>query len=563
MKYLITSALPYINGVKHLGNLVGSMLPADVTARFLRQEGEEVLYICATDEHGTPAEIGAFHAKQSVEKYCTDHYELQKNIYERFGLSFDYFGRSSSEENKKLTQHFYKELKANNLITKKTIKSFYSVDDQRYLPDRYVTGTCPHCGYEKARGDQCENCSKLLDPTDLIEAKSTISGGSNIEIRETEHLFLKLDLMTDKVKKWLRQDKENWPKIVSSIAQKWLTEGLRERCITRDLSWGVPIPEPGFETKVFYVWFDAPFEYIGATQEWANSIGQPDEWKKWWKDPENVKYFQYMAKDNIPFHTIMWPSVLLGTDEKIKMVDFIKGMSWLTYYGGKFSTSEKRGVFTDQALEVFPADYWRWALMAMIPESDDSSFTWNLFQDIVNADLANNFGNFVNRTLKFTASKIGETVPEGGEWTEREEKLQTDVNKILADISSYIHQQEFRKAISSMRELWSLGNHYIDEQAPWKLLKTDPQKCHMVIRTCINLIRVNAIAAFPFIPFTSELIFEHLELAKTNRQFCLTDGLDLKSIPAGQAFKIPPILFQRLDDEKITNLKDKFQGKEG
>jgi methionyl-tRNA synthetase len=562
MRYLITSALPYINGVKHLGNLVGSMLPADVLARFLRQEGKEVLYICATDEHGTPAEIGALEAKQSVEKYCTEQHLIQKNIYEKFGLSFDYFGRSSSPENKKITQHFFQELQKNGLIVEKTIQSFYSIEDQRYLPDRYVTGTCPHCGYERARGDQCENCAKLLDPTDLIEAKSSISGSSNLEIRDTKHLFLKLDLLTDKVKKWLQKDKENWPKLVTSIAQKWISEGLRERCITRDLSWGVPVPSPGFEDKVFYVWFDAPFEYIGATQEWANGIGKPDEWQKWWQDPKNVHYSQYMGKDNVPFHTVMWPASLLGTNELIKMVDFIKGVNWLNYYGGKFSTSQKRGVFTDQALEVFPADIWRWALMAMIPESDDSSFTWKLFQEIVNADLANNFGNFVNRTLKFTASKIGNTVPEGGQWTDCEEKLQKNVNKTLAEISKHIYNQEFRKAIVSIRELWSLSNHYIDEQAPWQLLKTDPPKCAMVIRTCINLIRVNAMAASPIIPFTAEIIFKHLGLKKEETQGKLEKGFDLKAIPAGRSFEVPPILFQRLDDAKITELEEQFKGKE-
>ncbi len=274
-KVLITSALPYINGIKHLGNLIGSMLSADVYARFMRATGNEVLFICATDEHGTPAEIAALEAGMPVEEYCAKQHDIQAAIYRDFALSFDYFGRSSSPQNHELTNHFYHRLDDAGFIEERTLPQVYSVDDGRFLPDRYIIGTCPHCGYANARGDQCENCTRLLEPTDLKEARSAISGSKNLEVRQTKHLFLKLPLLADRVEEWI-DSRKDWPLLVSSIAKAWLKEGLQDRGITRDLKWGVPVDRPGFEGKVFYVWFDAPIEYIGATREWADADRRRD-----------------------------------------------------------------------------------------------------------------------------------------------------------------------------------------------------------------------------------------------------------------------------------------------
>ena len=349
MRYLITSALPYINGIKHLGNLVGSMLPADVYTRFLRQEGEDVLYICATDEHGTPAEIAALEAGLDVAEFCARQYQKQKDIYDRFGLSFDYFGRTSAPENHELTQHFYRQLATHGFVEEREISQIYSLEDERFLPDRYVTGTCPYCGYEKARGDQCENCTRVLTPTQLVSPRSTISGSTNLEVRTSKHLFLLLDKLSDEVRTWVEQQTQ-WPTLTKSIALKWLNEGLQSRGITRDLTWGVPVPTEGFEGKVFYVWFDAPIGYVSATKAWGKVTD--NDWESWWKDADNIRYTQFMAKDNLPFHTIMWPATILGSREPWKMADYIKGFNWLNYYGGKFSTSSKRGVFLDQALEI-------------------------------------------------------------------------------------------------------------------------------------------------------------------------------------------------------------------
>jgi len=560
-RYLITSALPYINGMKHLGNLVGSMLPADVYARFLRLEGEEVLYICATDEHGTPAEIAAMEEGLDVKTYCDIQYQRQKDVYMRFGLSFDYFGRTSSPQNHELTQHFYKMLNKNGFIEERGIQQIYSLDDQRFLPDRYVTGTCPKCGYERARGDQCENCASLLNPSDLIEPKSTISGSRNLELRESKHLFLKLDTLSPEIEAWVKTN-THWPNLTYSVAMKWLNEGLQPRCITRDLSWGVPVPREGYENKVFYVWFDAPIGYVGATKEWADQDPANRDWKAWWYDADDVYYAQFMAKDNLPFHTIVWPATILGTREPWTMANYIKGFNWLTYYGGKFSTSQGRGVFMDDALEILPPDYWRYFLMSIAPESDDSDFTWDLFATVVNKDLAGTLGNFVNRTLKLVSSRLGNTIPEGGEWGEHEDKLLAQCKESIQEYRTALRNFEFRKAALALKKLWTHGNVYIDARAPWNLLKENPEEGALVLRTCINLIRTYAIASSPFIPFTSETLFDALGMTEEERKAGLDDALNLRALEAGRAFKVPPILFRRLDQDEIETYRRRFAGVE-
>ena len=561
MRYLITSALPYINGIKHLGNLVGSMLPADVYARFLRQEGETVLYICATDEHGTPAELAAAEAGLEVAEYCQRQHKLQADIYSRFGLSFDHFGRTSSNYHHELTQTFYHRLDENGFIEEREISQMYSIDDQRFLPDRYVVGVCPKCEYPSARGDQCENCTSVLNPTDLLNPQSAISGSTNLEIRKSRHLFLKLDALSDQVRTWVEQQNE-WPPLTKSIAMKWLNEGLQSRGITRDLVWGVPVPRPGFENKVFYVWFDAPIGYLSATQAWAvETAGVDDQdWKNWWYDPEEVRYTQFMAKDNLPFHTIMWPATILGSKDPWKMANYIKGFNWLNYYGGKFSTSSKRGVFLDQALDILPADYWRYALMASAPESSDSAFTWEQFQTKVNKELADNLGNFVNRILKFAASRFDGTIPKGGTPGEAEARLQESCQASLNTLHTHLQNLEFRKATEALCGLWTIGNQYIDERAPWALFKQDREEAALVIRTCINLIRIYAIAATPFIPFTSQILFEALNLSESERSSCLKASADFNLLQPGRPFEVPPPLFKKLDDDYIAELKAQFGG---
>lgn len=327
-RHLITSALPYINGIKHLGNLVGSILPADVYARYLRALGEEVLFICATDEHGTPAEIAAHAAGVNVAAYCADMHVRQAAVYRELGISFDHFGRTSSEQNRVLTQHLYQQLEARGLLAEGTIRQFYSDGDRRFLPDRYVVGTCPRCGYADARGDQCEHCSTVLYPEHLLAPRSVVSGDTALTLRSTRHLFFRADVLAGDIRRWLDSHGEDWSRLVVSTGHKWLNEGLKPRCITRDLDWGVPVPRPGFENKVFYVWFDAPVGYIAATKEWADEDPAHRDYREWWLDAPGLDYVQFMAKDNLPFHTIFFPAMILGTREPWTLPTHIKGFHW-------------------------------------------------------------------------------------------------------------------------------------------------------------------------------------------------------------------------------------------
>ncbi|MFJ4678634.1 methionine--tRNA ligase [Kitasatospora sp. NPDC088783] len=564
-RQLITSALPYINGIKHLGNMVGSMLPADVYSRYLRQRGHEVLYICATDEHGTPAELAAQEAGLPVAEFCARAHDQQKAIYDGFQLSFDYFGRSSSPQNREITQEIARELHANGFIEERAIRQVYSVADGRFLPDRYIVGTCPHCGYDKARGDQCENCTRVLDPTDLLEPRSAISGSSELEVRETKHLFLLQSKLTDEVESWIAANGDNWPVLASSIARKWLTEGLQDRAITRDLEWGVPVPadvwpELAAEGKVFYVWFDAPIEYIGATKEWADATG--GDWRSWWYEADDtVRYTEFMAKDNVPFHTVMFPATILGSRKPWKKVDYVKAFNWLTYYGGKFSTSQKLGIFTDVALELLPADYWRYYLMANAPESDDSSFTWDLFAATVNKDLADTLGNFVNRVLSFSRKRFGDEVPAGAANGAAEEQLGGQIAELLAEYEAQLDALNFRKAAQALRALWSAGNAYLDVTAPWTEIKTDPEAAARTLRTAINLIHLYAVVSEPFIPAAAKAVRESFALDGDTRTWVSADeARALSLVPAGTGFTVPPVLFAKITDEDLAAWTERFGG---
>lgn len=556
-KTLITSALPYINGIKHLGNLIGSMLPADVYARFLRQRGEEVLYICGTDEHGTPAEIAANKAGQSVEDYCQQMHQVQKDIYARFNISFDYFGRSSADSNKQFTQAVFEALDRNGYIVEKELRQIYSNTDQRFLPDRYVEGTCPKCGYEKARGDQCDGCGSLLTPTDLIEPYSAISGSKDVEQKTSKHLFLKLDALQDKVATWVDAHPD-WPQVTRGIALKWLKEGLQERCISRDLSWGVPIPKPGYDGKVFYVWFDAPNGYVAMTQDWAKAQGDANLWQNWWQN-DDVNYVQFMAKDNVPFHAIFWPAMLMGADLNIHQVDFIKGFSWLNYDGGKFSTSQGRGVFTDQALELFPADYWRYYLLANTPEAQDADFSFVDFANCINKDLADVLGNFVNRVLALVNKYFDGKVPEN---TETNNDLVAQSQRIIAAFNERLSKLQFRQALQSLRELWVSGNEYITQQEPWKLAKTDLNQAAHVLNQCLHLLKLFALASAAVVPDLAQKLWHILNLPGDATTTPIAEGLDFSALEAGHALNIERNLISKIDDEQVVALMARFSGED-
>ncbi|MGH9049943.1 MAG: methionine--tRNA ligase [Acidimicrobiia bacterium] len=559
-RHLITSALPYINGVKHLGTLVGSMLPADVYARYLRLRGEEVLFICATDEHGTPAELAALEEGLDVAEYCRRQHAVQRDLGDRFQLSWEHFGRSSSEQNKELTQHFARRLEDEGFIEERVTEQVYSVDDGRFLPDRYIIGTCPHCGYEAARGDQCENCTRLLEPTDLIEPRSAVSGSTNLEIRESRHLFLEQSLLADEVRAWIDKQ-EGWPVLTTSIAYKWLDEGLRDRGITRELEWGVPVDRPGFEDKVFYVWFDAPIEYIASTKEWADVDPDHRDWRSWWYDADDVTYTQFMGKDNVPFHTVSFPCTIIGSREPWKLASYIKAFNWLDYYGGKFSTSRGVGVFMDDALEVLPADYWRYFLMANAPESSDSSFTWEAFAGAVNKDLADTFGNFVNRCLTFTERAVGPQVPGGGGDGDAERALAAQLTARVDAYGEHLADRQFRKATAELRAIWAAGNAYWEQAEPWKAVKSDPDRAAVIMRTGVNLVRLFALLASPIIPASAERVLDAVAPGAAPR-WPDDVGAALHALEPGAAFSVPEVLFRKLADDDITAWTERFGGPE-
>ena len=568
-RILITSALPYINGIKHLGNLAGSMLPADVYARFMRARGHEVLYICATDEHGTPAELAAAKAGQDVRTYCDEQHLIQKSAGEAFGLSYDWFGRSSSPQNRELTQKFCEALDRNGLIEERVDKMVFSIDDGRFLPDRYVEGTCPHCQYDKARGDQCDNCGRLLDPTDLINPYSAVSGSRNLEVRDTRHLYLLQTKVEARLRDWIGS-KDHWPQLARSIANKHLDEGLIDRGITRDLAWGVPVtrdgqPRPGFENKVFYVWFDAPIEYIAATREFFDANNDPDGWQKWWRldqGADDVTYVEFMGKDNVAFHTVSFPATILGSGEPWKMVDTLKAFNWLNWYGGKFSTSMNRGVFMDQALELLPADYWRWYLVANSPESSDSSFTWEQFQASINKDLADVLGNFVNRITKFTEAKFGGVVPDGGEAGPLEEKLYSDISELLTEATEAFEAMEMRKAAQAVRRLWVLGNEYLQEAAPWTAFKTDTVRAGVIVRHGLNLVRLYAVLSQPLMPVSATAIARCVG-AELSLAWPTNDArAELNHLVPGAAVASGEVLFRKIEDTQVAEWAERFGGSE-
>ncbi len=567
-RILITSAIPYINGIKHLGNLVGSQLPADLYARYMRARGHEVMFICATDEHGTPAELAAAKAGQPVAEFCAEMHDVQAGIADGFGLSFDHFGRSSSPQNYALTQHFAGQLADNGLIEEVVERQVYSNADGRFLPDRYIEGTCPNCGYGKARGDQCENCTKQLDPTDLINPRSAVSGSTDLEVRETRHLYLRQSKLKDRLDQWI-DSKTDWPVLTTSIAKKWLHDGdgLRDRGITRDLDWGVPVKRgtkdwPGMEGKVFYVWFDAPIEYIAATQEWADAQGRPAaDWQRWWRTDKgagDVRYVQFMGKDNVPFHTLSFPATIMGSGEAWKLVDYIKSFNYLNYDGGQFSTSQGRGVFMDQALSILPADYWRWWLLSHAPENSDSEFTWENFQVSVNKDLADVLGNFVSRVTKFCRAKFGEAVPAGGDFGPDETAL---IARIAADLYAYkthMEAMEIRKAASDLRGIWVAGNEYLQTTAPWTAFKTDPERAAAIIRLSLNLIRLYAVLSAPFIPEAAKSMLGAMQTDDDSWPDDLETALN--ALPAGHEFTVPEVLFAKITDDQRTDWQARFAG---
>jgi len=513
-RYLITSALPYVNTVKHLGNLVSSLLPADILARYLRQRGEEVLAVCGTDDHGTPAEVSALEAGIPVEKFVEQMSMKQKDIYERFGLSFDIFSRTHTKEHAELTQQLFLKLHENGFIKEREIQALYCKNCKRNLPDRYVVGTCPNCKYENARGDQCENCSKVLDGIDLINPKCILCGKSNIETKIENHLFLELRGLEGEIKKWV-DSHGNWPKTTLSIAKSWLREGLRPRCISRNIKWGIPIPLDGHRDKVFYVWFDAPIGYISITKEWAVKQGKPELWEKYWKDTDTY-LINFIGKDNVPFHAITFPATLTGANEGIHLADYIKAFQWLNYERLKFSSSQGIGIFTDTALELYPADFWRYYIMKIAPERHDTDFLWTEFRDSINNDLADIVGNFIHRTLTFINNNFEGKVPVKGKLEKEDKEILSFLKDTVKKADKEMRKMEFQRTLLTIFDFARECNKYFQSKKPWADLKNGKKdRAATTLNICAQNCRALAVLLAPYIPFSAEEIFEQLNLKES------------------------------------------------
>ncbi|OQY33554.1 MAG: methionine--tRNA ligase [Spirochaetaceae bacterium 4572_59] len=543
-KRLITSALPYVNNVPHLGNLI-QVLSADVFARFCRQYGYETLYVCGTDEYGTATETKALEEGVSPRELCDKFHLIHRDIYKWFNINFDYFGRTSTAQQTEIVQHLFKKVDEAGLINEKTIEQLYCNSCDRFLADRYVEGTCPHCGSDNARGDQCEDCGKLLEPTELINPRCGTCG-STPELKSTQHLYIDLPAVLPKLEAWMEKASVDgfWAKNAVQMTKSWIRDGLKERAITRDLKWGIPVPKEGFEDKVFYVWFDAPIGYISI------SACHTDNWKDWWQDPDNTDLFQFIGKDNIPFHTVIFPSTLLGSGEDWTMLHHMSSSEYLNYENTKFSKSKGIGVFGNDCQDTgIPADVWRFYIFYNRPEKSDTQFTWNDFQEKVNSELIGNLGNLVNRTLTFTKRFFDGRILEG----KVDEAFWMDVKAKEEAITKRLNRAELRDAFKDMLQLSSLGNKVFQEGEPWRTRKDDPEAAASLLMNLLYLVRDLAILVHPYMPETADRIASQLGLSDLKWEH-------LAQLEGIGTIGKPEILFQKLEDDFIEAQKTRFAG---
>ncbi|MDE6250177.1 MAG: methionine--tRNA ligase [Alphaproteobacteria bacterium] len=547
-KYLITSALPYVNGELHLGHLVGCWLPSDVYARFCRARGRDVLYVCGADEHGTPAVVGAAKEGVPVIEYNNKYYEKHLRAVRDFNLSFDLYGRTHTERQEKLIHDLFTRLDARGLIEERETIQPFSVDDNMFLADRQLVGTCPKCGYDRARGDQCDKCSATYEATDLINPRSTISGSDKIEMRPTKNLFFLASKVQGQWREWLKTHAPKWSKTAGAIAQGWANDELIDTSITRDLPWGISVNKPGYENKVFYVWFDAPWGYVSISQA-ANA-----DWASWWKNA-STHYAQFMGKDNVKFHAVFFPEQQLAVDDGWKTVDQLKSMNFLNFEGGKISKSTGNGIFLDSAIEIAPSDAWRYALMASAPETDDTDFTITRFTDIVNKDLNGMLGNFVSRVCKLTDKNFGLSVPAAGA---PDTELIASINVQISELTDSLDACEFRRAIVALRSLYAIGNEYMTRTAPWTMVKDgDLRGAGAVLNQCFQLIDLYARVSAPFIPDAAQKM---QAVFGTLHDLSWPEKYEAR-IQDGEQFVVPENLFNRIDDATVASLTERFAPK--
>lgn len=580
-KRLVTSALPYVNNIPHLGNLI-QMLSADVFARFCRSWGYETLYVCGTDEYGTATETKAQEDGVSPRELCDHYFEEHRKIYEWFAIDFDIFGRTSNEECTEITQMLYRRLEENNLIKEKTGKQLFCPKCQRFLADRYVSGTCPKCGSDKARGDQCDACGALIDPTELKDAKCTVCGAEP-EVRETKHLYIDLPALAGRLEKWMEDAsaRGRWSENAVNITKAWIRDGLAERAITRDLKWGIPVPRAGYEDKVFYVWFNAPIGYISITKQLADELSasgrESFDWKSWWRSEScggdapssDVELFQFIGKDNIPFHTVIFPCTLLGSETREDSeggwtkLFHMSSTEYLNYEDGKFSKSRNVGVFGSDAIESgIPADAWRFYIFYNRPERQDFQFTWKDFQEKLNSELVGNLGNLVNRTLLFVNKYYGGKIPQGAE----DKSLWEKVRALEAKITENLEWANLKDAFHQIFEISDICNKAFQAAEPWKTRVSEPEKAESLIYNLCYVIKDIMIMLQPYLPQYARKVMSYF--GKTLRERTLSgknvEGLsweDLGSLSGLENVGATEVYFTPLDKKTADAFKEKFSGK--
>lgn len=546
-RYTITAALPYTNGPIHIGHLAGVYVPADIYARYLRMRGKDVLFICGSDEHGVAISMKAKKEGISPKEVIDKYHNIIKNSFDAFGISFDYYGRTSSEMHRETAQEFFKTMHDKDCFETQTTEQLYDAKEDQFLADRYVVGTCPKCNNPEAYGDQCESCGSSLNATDLIKPKSALSGESP-SLKTTTHWYLPLDRYEDFLRSWiLESHKSDWKTNVLGQVKSWIDDGLKPRAVTRDLSWGIPVPVAGGENKVLYVWFDAPIGYISATKEWAAKKGK--DWKPYWQD-KNTELVHFIGKDNIVFHCIIFPSVLKAMGNYI-LPENVPANEFLNLEGQKLSTSKNWAVWLHEYLEDFPEkqDVLRYVLTANAPETKDNDFTWSDFQTRNNSELVAIFGNFINRVMVLMQKYYDGIVPAPNAFTEADEATLAELAAAPNKIAQLIEQYKFRAACQEMIQLARLGNKYLADEEPWKLIKTNPDRVATIMHTALQVAAGLAITSEPFLPHTAQKLRNMLQL---DGNLGWDNVSTLPLLRTGQQLGDSTLLFEKVEENAIS-----------
>ena len=508
-KVLVTSAWPYINVVPHLGNLVGSVLSADVTARFYRLKGAEVLFVSGSDEHGTPIEVEALKCGITPKELTQRNHVKVAELFCRWGISFDNYTCTESLVHKEFVRKTLLEIQHQGYVFEQQTQMLYCEHDQRFLPDRFVEGKCPYCGAEKARGDQCDLCGKLLEPTLLVEPYCIICKNKPV-VKTTRHWYIDLSKLSDALSEYIKANQQ-LPANVKSFSLNWIKEGLKPRAVTRDIDWGIPAPFVGAEGKTVYVWIDAVLGYVSAVIELSQRVGQPEKWREFWLNSQ-VKTLYFVGKDNIPFHTIILPALLLASGRGYNLPWSVSATEFLQFRGQKASKSQRVGIWIDEALEMFPVDYWRFFLMATRPESKDTNFTWSTFSDKINADLNDTFGNFIHRTLSFITNKFEGIIPTPTKLDADDQVVLDTVKEKVEQAAKEIEAGWLQSAVNTFISISRIGNQYLNTKEPWNLLKTDKEKAGTIFYVAAQVVKALAVVSSPFMPKTAEQIWQTLQL---------------------------------------------------